>query len=224
MATYTHVNGDFSKLKTVLENSGFFDSVESGSFSTGDWTYPNSIICSADGKTDFFKFGWWLHPSYDAAIYGLAVNQGGTPSYEFVPGTASGQREDYFPVGTYVTQNGVSIVCRCGRILITRNQNGKLVVVTGANPAKSDSTTDYIMGKISAIAETDNVPFIAHTINTAIGYQTHIIPICTMSSTLSYTDKAGLLAYKQNTFIGNILYNNKRYFSDGYFAIEDPEE
>ncbi len=223
MATYTHVNGDFSKLKTVLENSGFFESVETGSFRTGSWTYSNSIICSADGKTGFFKFGWLVHAGYGVNMYGLAVNQGSAPSYEFVPSYESGQQDDYFPVGTYITQNGVSIVCRRGRILITRNQNGKLVVVTGANPAKSASTTDYIMGNISAIATTDDVTVNAYSVNTALGYQTYIMPICTMSSALSYTDKAGLLAYKQNTFIGNILYNGKRYFSDGYFAIEDEE-
>lgn len=223
MATYTHVNGDFSKLKTVLENSGFFDSVETGSFSTGSWTYPNSIICSVDGTTGFFKIGWWLHTGYSVNLYGLAVNQGNDPSYEFVPSYESGKQDDYFPVGAYVTQNGVSIVCRRGRILITRNQNGKLVVVTGANPADSASTTDHIMGNISAIATTDDASFNAYPVNTALGYQTYIMPICTMSSALSYTDKAGLIAYKQNTSVQNVQYNDKRYFSDGYFAIEDPE-
>lgn len=220
MAEYTYVNGDFSILRTVLENSGFFDIVAVGDFQVGNKSY-NGVICSTNEKTGFFKFG--RNNTY-GGMFSFIVNQGATPSYVFQPGEDyPNQRTDYYPLSTYVTPNGVSIVCSRARVLITRNQNGKVVVVTGANPAIADSTTDYIMGQISAITETDDVPFIAHTINTAIDHQTYIMPICTMSSTLSYTDKAGLLAYKQNAAIGNILYNNKRYFSDGYFVVEDPE-
>ena len=221
MAEYTYVDGVFSILRTVLENSGFFDIVATGDFSVGGMAY-SGVLCSTNENSEFFKFG--RNNAY-GGMFSFIVNQGATPSYEFRPGEDyPNQRTDYYPLSTYATPNGVSIVCSRARILITRNQNGKVVVVTGANPVIADSTTDYIMGQISAIAETDNVPFIAHTINTAISHQTYIMPICTMSSALSYTDKAGVLAYKQNTAIGNILYNGKRYFSDGYFAIEDEEE
>ncbi|MCQ2408521.1 MAG: hypothetical protein MJ065_08370 [Oscillospiraceae bacterium] len=223
MASYTYINGDFAVLKTVLENSGFFDTVETGSFKTGSWTYPNSIICSVDGKNGFFKFGWWLHAGFNVSIYSLAVNQGSTPGYEFVPSYESGMQDDYFPVGVYVTSNGISIVCRRARILITRNQNGKVVVVTGANPAKSDSSTDYIMSAVCAISTDDNVERIVFPVNTAIGYQTMIQPLCTAAYNLSFTNKAGLLAYKQSNAIGNIRYGEKCYFTDGYFAIEDEE-
>ncbi|GEM_PF-3989157 len=223
MASYTYINGNFSVLKTVLENSGFFDTVETGSFRTGNWTYTNCVICNADGKSGFFKFGWVLHAGYDVNIYGLAVNQGSTPSYEFVPSYESGMQDDYFPVGVYVTPHGVSIVCRRARILITRNQNGKTVVVTGANPAKTDSSTNYIMSAVCAISTDDDVERIAFPVNTAIGYQTMIQPLCTASYDLSFTDKAGLLAYKQSNALGNIRYGEKRYFTDGYFAIEDEE-
>lgn len=223
MATYTNINGDFTLLKTVLENSGLFESVTDGTFRTGTWTYTHCVICKANGKSGFFKYGWMLHGGFYVNLYGLAVNQGLTPCYEFVPDYSSGKQDDYFPVAAYVTANGVSIVCRRARILITRNQNGKVVVVTGANEPAAGSTTDSFMSRITALSVYDDAERRAFPVNTEIGFQTMIIPVCTASSELSYTDKAGLLAYKQSNAVGNILYGDKRYFTDGYFAIEDPE-
>lgn len=221
MAVYTNINGDFAVLRSVLTNSGFFDTVETGSFSLGGHSF-NGVICGADEKSGFFMYGKYNDVNA-GNIYGLAVNRGAVASYEFQPGYTANQKTDYFPVSVYVMPNGVSIICSRARILITRNQKGKVVVVTGANPAKSDSTTNYIMGAISAIATTDDETFWSYTINTQVGHQTYIMPIGTMSSSLSYTDKAGVLAYKQNTVIGDIIYGNKRYFADGYFAIEDAQ-
>jgi len=228
MATYTLINGDFSILKTVLTNSGYFTSVEEGSFEAGAagdrWTYDHALICSADGVSGFFKYGWMLHGGYNVNIYGLAVNQGRTPTFELTASWSGEMKNDYFPIATYEATHGLTIVCTRARILITKNQNGKTVVVTGANqPKSSGSSTDYIMGEISAIATTDDAAFWSFTANTHIGHQTYIMPLGTMSSNLSYTDKAGLLAYKQNDVIGGIIYGNKRYFSDGYFAIEDAQ-
>ncbi|HAM68988.1 MAG TPA: hypothetical protein DCP68_05185 [Ruminococcus sp.] len=226
--TYTLINGDFSILKTVLTNSGYFTSVEDGSFEAGvdpnRWTYNNALICTADGVAGFFKYGWMRHNGYNVNIYGLAVNQGRTPSFELTAGWSGDMDDDYFPVATYQTSNGLSIICRRARILITRNQKGKTVVVTGSNqPISSGSSTDYIMGAISAIATTDDTELAAFPMQTAIEWQTLLVPICTQSSTVSYTDKAALLAHKQYAVIGDILYGGKRYFSDGYFAIEDGE-
>ncbi len=223
MAEYTYINGDFALLKTVLEHCGLFERVETGTFRTGSWTYDHCVICKANGKSGFFKYGWMLHGGYNVNIYGLAVNQGLTPSYEFIPDWPAGMQDDYFPVGVYTAANGVSIICRRARILITRSQKGKVIVVTGANPARSDSDTDYIMSKVCVIASDDDAERIDFPVNTEIGCQTLIVPLCTASSALSYTNKAGLLAYKQSTAAGSILYGNKRYFTDGYFAIEDEE-
>lgn len=228
MAVYTNINGDFAVLKSVLTSSGYFTSVEDGSFEAGvganRWTYDHSLICTADGVSGFFKYGWMHHGGYNVNIYCFAVNQGRTPSFEITAGWSGEMSNDYFPIAAYQTANGLSIVCTRGRILITRNQNGKTVVVTGGNqPISSGSSTDYIMGTISAIATTDDETFWSYTINTRVGHQTYIMPIGTMSSSLSYTDKAGVLAYKQNTVIGDIIYGNKRYFADGYFAIEDAQ-
>lgn len=226
--TYTLINGDFSTLKTVLENSGYFTSVEEGSFQAGAsgyrWTYDHGLICSADGVSGFFKYGWMLHGGYDVNIYGFAVNQDRTPSFELSADWQGDKDDDYFPVAAYQTDNGLSIICRRARILITRNQKGKTVVVTGGNqPISSGSSADYIMGKISAIATSDDSVLAAFPMNTAIEGQTLLVPICTQSSAVSYTDKAALLAHKQYAVIGDILYGGKRYFTDGYFAIEDGE-
>ena len=228
MATYTYINGDFSVLKTVLENSGYFTSVENGSFEAGvapnHWTFNNALICTADGVSGFFKYGWMLHGGYNVNIYGFAVNQGNTPSFELTAGWSGDMDDDYFPIATYETPNGLSIVCTRGRILITKNQAGKVVVVTGGNqPVSEGASSDYIMGKISAIATTDDTSLILYPVNTAVGFQTLIVPICTSSSEVSYTKNAGLFAYKQYNVLCNVTYNDRRYFSDGYFAIEDPE-
>ena len=228
MARYTSINGDFSVLKTVLTNSGYFTSIEDGSFTAGEganrWTYDHALICSADGVSGFFKYGWMLHTGYNVNIYSFAVNQGRTPSFEITAGWSGDMDDDYFPIATYETTHGLTIVCTRGRILITKNQNGKTVVVTGANqPKSSGSSTDYIMGAISAIATTDDTALAAFPMQTAIEGQTLLAPICTQSSTVSYTDKAALLAHKQYNIIGDITYDNKRYFTDGYFAIEDEE-
>ncbi len=217
MAEYTYINGDFSKLKTVLENSGFFDSVESGTFAiTGDSF--TGLICGNEEKQGFLKYG-----NNGSFGYGYIVNEGAAAAPAYRDGKSN---DTYFPVAAYATAYGVSIICRRSRILITRNQNGNTVVAVGCNStAASDlsSTVDAVMSTILAAAETDDVSEGGFTLNTVIGFQTYIMPICTFSSTLSYTDKAGMLTYKQNVTIGNILYNGKRYFSDGYFVIEDEE-
>lgn len=133
-------------------------------------------------------------------------------------------KNDYYPVATYETAHGLSIVCTRARILITKNQNGKTVVVTGGNqPISESSSTEYIMGNIAAIATTDNSALAMFPMNTAIEGQTLLVPICTQSSVVSYTNKAALLAHKQYNIIGDMMYGSKRYFTDGYFAIEDPE-
>lgn len=217
MATYTYINGDFSKLKNVLENSGFFDSVESGTF---DITGANftGLICGNEEKQNFLKYG--KNNDYG---YGYIVNQDSATTTAYRDGKSN---DTFFPVAAYVTACGVSIICRRSRILITRNQSGKAVVAVGCNSdaaSTQSSTVDAVMRNIYAIAETDDAPNGGYTLNTTIGFHTYIVPICTMSSTLSYTDKAGLLAYKQNTAIGNIQYNGKQYFSDGYFVIKDEE-
>ena len=41
--------------------------------------------------------------------------------------------------------------------------------------------------------------------------------------TVSYTPTVALLYLPQTRDVCNLAYNSKRYFSDGYFAIEDEE-
>lgn len=217
MATYTRINGDFSTLKTVLENSGFFDSVENGTFDITNANFTG-LICGTEETQNFLKYG-----RNDSYGYGYVVNQGSDATTAYRDGKSN---DTFFPVATYATTYGVSIICRRSRILITQNKSGKTVVAVGCNSTAASnlsSTVDAIMSTIYAVAETDDEPYGGYILNTSIGFQTYIVPICTMSSTLSYTDKAGLLAYKQNVAIGNIVYNDKRYLSDGYFAVEDPE-
>lgn len=224
MAEYTYINGDFDKLVNVLANSGLFTSVSNESFNVpGDTSAYTGAVCTVDEKSGFFKFGKRTVSGYSNVYIGLCINEGENPNFSWKATDTDVGRVAFFPVSVYVMENGISIICSNGRILITRNQNGKVVVVTGAVANGLSSDTNYHMSKIAAIATTDNTPFAATSTNVNVGGQTLIIPICTLSSTLSYTDKAGWLVYKQNASIGHILFGNKRYFTDGYFVIEDPQ-
>ena len=233
MAEYTYIGGNKNTLKTLLESSGYFDSVAIDDVSyTADGqtgTY-NGVSCSIDDVLVLHigAFHTSIGGGNYADVWSVFINQSQTTHFEYGHTTSgSYQYNVYRPQKAYKTTNGILIVCDTGRILITKNQNGKVVIACGVYKPTGNqwNESDYVMGRIAAIAVTDDIPFVEHEIDTTnFAPQTLPVPICTCASAPSYTDKAGLLEYRQYNVIGNFQYDNKRYFTDGYFAVEDEEE
>lgn len=229
MATYTYINGDLSKLKTVLENSGYFDSVETGNVDVQSST-TSGLRCGIGGENVFqIGIGNVIYAQVGhSSVWSLVVKGDGvTASYTgiFTSGADNTTRGNYKPIEAYLANNGLIIVCVAGRILITKNQRGETVVVCGFGyQTTSVNTANDVMKNIVAVASTDTLSIKSAGANVATFGQTLLIPICTNSYGASYTDKAYWLAYKQYSEIGYIQYNGKRYFTDGFFAIEDEEE
>ena len=232
MAEYTYIGGNKNTLKTLLESSGYFDSVtiDDVSYSAGGVTGTyNGASCKIDDVLVLHIGAYYTSIGGGSYVdaWSVFINQSQITHFEYGNTTdGSYQYNVYRPQKAYKTQNGILIVCDTGRILITKNQNGKVVVACGAYKPTGNqwNESEYVMGKIAAIAVTDDVPFVEHEIDTSnLASQTLTVPICTCSSTPSYTDKAGVFEYRQYDVIGNFQHDNKRYFTDGYFVIEDPE-
>lgn len=225
MATYTYINGDLSALADILDESGYFDTVTYNG-NTGDLSTQYSITCTINGNTVFWYQG---RANYDSSGSATSINvsynikvYGVTPSFVSNTGSVSATWT-YFPSQVYECSGGIAIVCSYGRIVITKNQRGETTVIF--NTGTSSSSTNEAMATVGAIAYTDRNTFATYKMNTNISSQTLLVPICSCAEfdTESYTTTALLSAYKQFTTIGFLTYNNKRYFFDGYFAIEDAE-
>jgi hypothetical protein len=220
MAKYTYINGDLSALADILDESGYFDTVTYSSS-----TY--SITCTINGNTVFWYQG---RANYDSSGSASSINTaynikvyGVTPSFVSNISSSSNLAWTYFPSKVYECSGGIAIVCSYGRIVITKNQRGETTVIF--NTGTSSSSTNEAMATVGAIAYTDRSTFATCKVNTNISSQTLLVQICSCAEfdTESFTEAVQLSAYKQFTTIGFLTYNNKRYFFDGYFAIEDPE-
>lgn len=143
---------------------------------------------------------------------------------------------DYKPLDVYVCSGGISIICKCGRIAIGKTNNNETAVIFGADPANFNISPEneriaQTMAYVCAIAESDSESFKSLINNTnkekyAVRHpQTYLIPVPTNGSQekVSYTPSVMLLWLAQTRDVCHFSYNNKRYFSDGYFAIEDKE-
>lgn len=217
MAKYTYVNGNLSALADILEDSGYFDTV-SYSEDTGTSTTSYAITCTINGTTVFWYQGRYsssaINQHFNIKVYGV------TPSFASNVNSSSTQWS-YFPTAVYECNGGIAIVCTYGRIVITKNQRGETMIVF--NSTYDGTSLAGNMATIGAIAYTDSGTFYNFKMNTNLGNQTQLIPICSCSGfdEKSYTETALVSTYKQYSSIGFIVYNNKRYFYDGYFAIED---
>lgn len=232
MATQYTLDGSLAALKAVLDQTDYFDEVTLNTVASKE----NSVILCMSGGLAFRLGGDNRSASYwviGAGIVGSAVT-----TYTRDGNTSYGNHMDYRPSVAYVCEKGISVFCDRGRILFTKNNNGKTVVAFGENdPAKPINDpaekTAAVMGTICAIADGDADTY-KFLINNCSAYtythrrvfnQTFIVPIPTQAGfgTVSYTDHAGLLLLPQTLDVCNFTYNGKRYFSDGYFAIEDGE-
>lgn len=231
MAIQYTLDGSLSALKSVLDQTDYFDEVTLNSVTSQD---NGDILCMSGDLA--FKLGGYIGGSGNwaigAGIVGSAVTTYTRNSSSYDNST------DYRPFVAYVCEKGISVFCDRGRILFTKNNSGKTVVAFGEqSPVQSISDpaekTAAVMGTICAIADGDSDTY-KFFINNCSAYtynyrrlfnQTFIIPIPTQAGfgTVSYTDHAGLLLLTQTLDVCNFTYNGKRYFSDGYFAIEDSE-
>ena len=216
MARYTYIDGNLSRLAGVLNDSGYFDSVTY----TGDPSY--AISCTINGSTVYWHKGLGtssdINQHYNIKVYGVTAS-----FISNVTAQADNQRRAYYPVAVYECSGGIAIVCTNGRIVITKNQRGETTLAF--NTTYTGTTPDGNMATIGTIAYTDTSTFANYKVNTNISSQTLLIPLCSCAAfdTESYTPTVLIAAYKQFTTVGFMVYNNKRYFFDGYFAIEDEE-
>lgn len=232
MATQYTLDGSLAALKAVLDQTDYFDEV---TLNTVTSQGNGDILCMSGDLA--FRLG-----GYGRNVNGWTVGAGSvqyqSTTYTRDPTTDYGNQADYRPAVAYVCEKGISVFCDRGRILFTKSNNGKTVVafgeqipnITTNDPAEK---TAAVMGTICAIADGDSDTY-KFFINNCSAYtyqnrrlfnQTFIIPIPTQAGfgTVSYTDHAGLLLLPQTLDVCNFPYNGKRYFSDGYFAIEDGE-
>lgn len=235
MAKQTYINGDPQLLKKVLEESGYFDSVTIKSNEEYEsYALSSLITCTTKSgeHTAVLRIG---QKSSDAEQFVIFYENSNGIKEVWGPSKDSGGPTYWkraCPDYAYQCSGGLSLVLRYGRMIITRNQNGETVI---ALTTKSFAPTFYTSGsyslsdntpEITAYATSDVRPVVRYTTNLTISNQTLPIPFCTTAAfgAASYTVTAFWLTNKQSTAIGNIVYNGKRYFSDGYFALEDLEE
>lgn len=229
MATYYPLNGSVTALGALLgtggAGAGYFESISY--VNRGDGI--KQIVCQSGLL--YFRLGGNQDNPYNWTVEG----ESGTTVKKRQSGSGD-DNTDYWPIGAYVCEKGVSIICRRARILITKTNNNKTVVAFGNVEPRSSSgstgvavKTAVVMSEISCIADGDEDTCKPLTNNVKdstydrLFNQTLIIPIPSQPAfeTVSYTNHAGLILLPQTRDICNFTYNNKRYFSDGYFAIED---
>lgn len=229
MATMYVLNGSVDALGDLLSSGGagvgYFGSITYNDHGSGQ----KEIVCQSDSL--YFRLGGFGSNVYN---WNIQCTSGNTTCTRESTGGDDGT--DYTLSCAYVCEKGVSIVCARGRILITKTNNGKTAVAFGAYTPGTTSPsagvpqkTAHVMSDICCIADGDEDTYKPLTNNVKnstydrLFNQTLIIPIPTQPAfgTVSYTNHAGLILLPQTRDICNFTYNNKRYFSDGYFAIED---
>lgn len=212
MATYTNINGDMSVLKSLLDSSGYFDSV------TYDDTSGEVITCYVGQLamlTITKTLGTGTNKGYSWAVQGAAPSWTNTVSPTGAP--SNEPRKAYQCTGglyLWLSNQNESTVYR---MVITKNNNNVTTI------AFSSSVNSKTVSQYGAIAATDTESFTTLTANNAEGKQTILIPACSCAGlgSLSYTTTVKITTYKQSSVFGFIEYNNKRYLYDGYFAVED---
>ena len=222
MARHTWLNGSFTQLIPILQNSGLFDTVEQTV--TSGFYY---LICTSGSLT--FKIGGFYSPDL------MSVYAKSGPA-EHIREGFNADATDYRVEDVYECEAGIAIVCDCARLLICKNNLGKTMVAFGEstpNMAQTDIEvkTGSVMSTICAIADGDGDVYKMLMNNTYAGIakrtfnQTLPIPIPTQADfdTVSYADGALLVLLPQSRDTGYVVYGGKRYFTDGYFMIEDGE-
>lgn len=229
MATYTHVDGDLQTLASILNSSGYFDT--NGVMYTQGSNF-GYITCVKGDLT--LKLGETLGESLASNAWCVSLSSAVT-SYTRNVSASAVNTNDYKPIDVYVCSGGISIICKCGRIAIGNTNNNETAITFGGDLATGysfDSDAEHTaqtMSTICAIAESDSGSYKYLLNNTAQAIynrtypQTYLVPVPTHGSPeqASYTPSVMLVWLAQTRDVCHFSYNNKRYFSDGYFAIED---
>lgn len=211
MATYTRIatSSEISMgtFRDVLEGSGLFTSVRRDGY--------YDIECYI-GEHKFLNF----HAENTGAIAGLSIyTEGGN-----IAGT---NNKAHWPLDAWQCSGGLALICKNDRIVLTKNQNDETVVICGnILTSTSDAPISTTMATIYGCKYSDPVAPIPYTTNLTLAKQTVLIPVCTTAdqTSVSYTEHAKFAAYSEHRTVAPIMYNNRRYFFDGYFAIEDELE
>lgn len=224
MSTSIHIDGSLSALTDALSGTGYFDTVE---YTTGT---PGTVKCTKGSLV--FQIGI-METSRNG--YSISLSNGLVAGQRIADNIATD--DDYKPIDVYICSEGISIVCQRGRIAIGKTVNGDTAVAFGSGIAGSGETnalkrTATSMSALYSIAESDGPDVNNFWNNTGSNVaerlykQTYLIPVPTLGSheKASYLPKIMLVWLPQTRDICNFTYNDKRYFSDGYFAIEDPLE
>lgn len=223
MATQVLINGDIDTMVALLEESELFDTVEKVNQPIGSNTL-SSIKATKNSNNMIIYWGFKVANS-TTECYGFVDHAGIAEGTYFTNYTSAESAKAYRPESAYKCSGGIIIVCKYGRVLLTKNNAGDTVVCFGNGTVADTNILENAMGSICALAETDtDMPLNSFMYNsTGIGNQTFLMPLCSQSSfgVSSYTNTAALMLLAQSRSLGNISYNGKTYFTDGYFAVED---
>ena len=148
MATKTILNGSFTPLIPILQNSGYFDSIVQRE------TSPIYNLTCTSGNL-IFKIGGFN----DASQWNIYAKSGIS---EHDRGTSSDDDRDYYVDSVYECEKGISIVCRSARILICKNNRGKTMVAFGDSEPRtaystlSEKTVCWTIAGATISSETDS--------------------------------------------------------------------
>lgn len=217
--TKKFINADRSKLKTFLEETGFFGSVRVDSI---DVSYLNlyddadNLLCKLSPTTCMLYWDNNATNHLDVTLANSSGNGGVTYAY-------------YCP-------NGIMLACHQNQnynsyIMITRTNNDKLAFIvsyTGSNQSSGDHVKNFFpiaWGDDGTLAHPSTSVYNQYSIIPNQRNQTQITPFVTYSEegTLSYTPNAGWFSASQNynTGDGKITLDDGEYISNGYWAIKD---
>lgn len=220
MATYTYINGDMPTLKSVLDGSGYFDSV------TYDNTDGEVITCYVGQLamlTITKTLGTGTQKGYSWAVQGAVPSWTSTVSPSSNP--ANEPQKAYQCSGGLILHlyqaSGGSITSSNARVIVITKNNNNVTTI-----AFYDAGSTPYNSAIGAIAATDTGAYSKVTITQSEYFsQTLLVPVCSCAGfdALSYTPTVKRTVNRQSSVFGFIEYNNKRYLYDGYFAVEDTQ-
>lgn len=218
--TKKFINADQTKLKTFLEDSGFFGSVTVDSSTQG-----GPYICMYDDDDNLLcmiskekcRLYWDDSTDYLEITLATGASNGGV-TY------------------AYSCPNGIMLACHQNQnynsyVMVTKTNNDKLAFIVSFT-GSSESTGAHVKnffpiawGDDGTLAHPSGSVYNQFTITPNVRTQTQITPFVTYAEegTLSYTPNAGWFSASQNygSGDGKITTDDGVYISNGYWAIKD---
>lgn len=218
MIRMKELNNDFSKIKELLDESGFLDG-ETVTYVAGDTPIiytsgtVNSLTITDQSENMLFRL--------EQVSTNTAYNQFAAYASSSLSKTNGDGNSRSFQDGISCS-NGVILRMYVSplfpEIVITRANNGKMVFIY-------DSAGRTRVNDIACIAWGDVSPLRTINLKTHVRPQTLVAPLVTNSSfdEIVYTPKAGWMPYNSDytSNLRAILINGRRFITDGTYAIED---